>query len=58
MYTYNDSLFDTPETKTTWLINYPPAKIKKQNTSFLSYSSDTAHWLKVKVSAGLVPFWR
>lgn len=30
MYTCNDSLFDTPETKTTWLINYPLAKIKKK----------------------------
>lgn len=56
MYTCNDLLFDTPETKTTWLINYPPAKIKKKNTSFLSYSSDVPHWLKVKVSTGLVPF--
>ena len=57
MYTYSDSLFDTPETKTTWLISYPPAKIKKKNTS-LSYSYDTSHWLKVKVSAELVPLWR
>lgn len=35
MYTCNDSLFDTPETKTTWLINYPLAKIKKKKYKFL-----------------------
>ena len=36
MYTYSDSLFDTPETKTTWLISYPPAKIKKKIQVYLT----------------------